>query len=417
MFGKRNEYAYFCNMFNNQTRNGMRKKQLSILVLMLMVSLASWAQMSGSCGDGLNYNAETKDGGKTYTLTISGSGWMKSYDYWASPDPVLPGWSEIREKITSVVVGEGVLSVGNQAFNECKTLTSVILPSTLQHIGSDAFFDCFALESVSLPEGLMEMNNSAFFECKSLKSVVIPSSLTYIANYAFGSCVSLESVTLPSTVTSIGERAFDYCLKLTDVTLPSGLLSIGGWAFSDTAMPSVVIPGGVKNVSAAAFTRNPNLTTLVVSEGVETIGLGTFGVCPQLTTIVLPSTLNRIDDYAFMAWQKIKDFYCYASNVPETGDEIFMISYDEGYPDDLSGATLHVPAGSVTKYKNKAPWNSFGSIVALTSDDPTPSDISEISVQNTEDTGVYYTIDGIRLQGQPTQKGLYIKDGKKVLVQ
>ena len=404
-------------------------KQLSTLVLMLMVSLASWAQMSGSCGDGLNYNAETKDGGKTYTLTISGSGWMKSYDYWASPEPVLPGWSEIREKITSVVVGEGVQSVGNHAFLECKALTSVSLPSTLQLIGSGAFFDCFALESISLPEGLQWMDQVAFFECKSLKSVVIPSSLTYIANEAFGSCVSLESVTLPATVTSIGYKSFDYCLKLTDVTLPDGLQSIGEWAFSDTAMPSVVIPGGVKNVSMAAFQRNPNLamlvvsernpnlTTLVVSEGVETIGGGTFGVCHQLATIVLPSTLNRIDDHAFMAWQKIKDFYCYASNVPETGDDIFMISYGEGHPDDLSGATLHVPAGSVTKYKKEAPWNSFGSIVALTSDDPTPSDISELPIQDTGETDVYYTIDGIRLQGQPTKKGVYIKDGKKVLVQ
>ena len=391
-------------------------KQLSTLVLMLMVSLASWAQMSGSCGDGLNYNAETKDGGKTYTLTISGSGWMNSYDYWASPEPVLPGWSEIREKITSVVVGEGVQSVGNHAFLECKALTSVSLPSTLQLIGSGAFFDCFALESISLPEGLQWMDQVAFFECKSLKSVVIPSSLTYIANEAFGSCVSLESVTLPATVTSIGYKSFDYCLKLTDVTLPDGLQSIGEWAFSDTAMPSVVIPGGVKNVSMAAFQRNPNLATLVVSEGVETIGGGTFGVCHQLATIVLPSTLNRIDDNAFMAWQKIKDFYCYASNVPETGDDIFMISYDEGHPDDLSGATLHVPAGSVTKYKKEAPWNSFGSIVALTSDDPTPSDISELPIQDTGETDVYYTIDGIRLQGQPTKKGVYIKNGKKVLV-
>jgi hypothetical protein len=102
--------------------------------------------------------------------------------------------------------------------------------------------------------------------------------------------------------------------------------------------------------------------------------------------------------------------------VPETGDDIFMISYDEGHPDDLGGATLHVPAGSVTKYKTTAPWNSFGSIVALTSDDPTPSDISELPIQNTGETEVYYTIDGIRLQGRPTQKGLYIKDGKKVLV-
>lgn len=212
----------FATCLTIKHKNGMNMKQLSTLVLMLMVSLASWAQMSGSCGDGLNYNAETKDGGKTYTLTISGSGWMKSYDYWASPEPVLPGWSEIREKITSVVVGEGVQSVGNHAFLECKALTSVSLPSTLQLIGSGAFFDCFALESISLPEGLQWMDQVAFFECKSLKSVVIPSSLTYIANEAFGSCVSLESVTLPATVTSIGYKSFDYCLKLTDVTLPDG---------------------------------------------------------------------------------------------------------------------------------------------------------------------------------------------------
>ena len=72
----------------------------------------------------------------------------------------------------------------------------------------------------------------AFDYCKSLTSIAIPSSVTSIGRYAFSGCTSLTSVTIPSSVTSIESGTFFGCTGLTSVTIPSSVTSIGNLAFS-----------------------------------------------------------------------------------------------------------------------------------------------------------------------------------------
>ncbi len=67
-----------------------------------------------------------------------------------------------RIYVTSVSIPEGVVSIGDFAFNRCSGLTEINLPSTLQTIGSNAFW------------------NTEF------TSITIPASVNYIGIYAFG---------------------------------------------------------------------------------------------------------------------------------------------------------------------------------------------------------------------------------------
>ena len=101
------------------------------------------------------------------------------------------------------------------------------------------------------------------------------------------------------------------------------------------------------------------------------------------------------------------DMFCYAENVPQTGDYLFDRS-------NIANATLHVPAGSVSAYQATEPWNQFKAIVPL---DDQKVGVDGINVENKKET-VRYTIGGIRTSSP--QKGLNIvrmSDGttKKVL--
>jgi hypothetical protein len=67
------------------------------------------------------------------------------------------------------------------------------------------------LTSVILPEGVITIGVHAFCECLGLTSVVIPDSVTSIGDYAFYNCTGMTEVTIGSGVTSIGSNAFKGC--------------------------------------------------------------------------------------------------------------------------------------------------------------------------------------------------------------
>ena len=87
----------------------------------------------------------------------------------------------------------------------------------------------------------------------------------------------------------------------------------------------------------------------------------TFARNTRLTCVTIPSSLEHIGGYAFYGCDNLVDFYCYADNVPVTGAEVFGET-------PIASATLHVPAGSLEKYKTTSPWSEFGNIVALSPD-------------------------------------------------
>ena len=63
--------------------------------------------------------------------------------------------------------------------------------------------------SVTIPNGVVSIGDHAFEKCSSLSSVTIPNSVVSIGSGAFASCSSLSSVTIPNSVVSIGSGAFD----------------------------------------------------------------------------------------------------------------------------------------------------------------------------------------------------------------
>ena len=144
---------------------------------------------SGTCGaegnNGDNLTWILDDEG---VLTISGTGAMASWNWKGSP------WYANKDKIESVVIEDGVTSIGANAFDGCSGLTSITIPSSVTSIGEHAFYGC-----------------------SGLTSITIPSSVTSIEKYVFSGCSGLTSITIPNSVTSIGTSAFSGCSGLTRV--------------------------------------------------------------------------------------------------------------------------------------------------------------------------------------------------------
>lgn len=233
----------------------------------------------------------------TWALSISGQGKMKNFQQHGMPD----AWLAYRDSLCSVVIGEGVLSVGNYAFSFCKRLQSVILPNSLLSIGNGSFAYCNHLTALNLPEGLDRLGAGAFKGCHRLREIELPSGITELPFDLFASCSHLESCTFLGDVTSMDREVFAHCHSLKRIDLPSSMVSVGSSCFADCkSLEELVVPEGVKFIDEYAFQK-----------------------CTSLNRIVLPSTMTSISNRAFDFCNHLQFIESNARQAPRLGEDVF----------------------------------------------------------------------------------------------
>ncbi len=249
-------------------------------------------------------------------LTISGTGAMPNYGDGNAP------WYSNYADITTVVIEEGLTSIGSSAFYGCFNMTSVTIPNTVTTIGESAFCSCDKLASVTIPDSVTTIGTYAFFGCYSLTEVVIPASVTTIEEGTFRECVdltsvtisgnvttigswafcstNLTSVTIPNTVTTIGDYAFFSCYSLAEVVIPASVTTIGTKAFYNcSSLTKIVIPATVTSMGSFTFASCGALKEAVFEEGVTSIPNNIFGACSGLVSVTIPNTVTTIGAEAF----------------------------------------------------------------------------------------------------------------------
>ncbi|MBQ3692613.1 MAG: leucine-rich repeat domain-containing protein, partial [Clostridia bacterium] len=162
---------------------------LAVLLIALSVPLAASAASSGNCGQRVTWNLYNNG-----TLVISGTGQMYNWNWNYGTAP----WHNSASDIKKVVINDGVTSIGDFAFEQCRNLTDITIPDSVTSIGQHVFGSC-----------------------QSLTSITIPDSVTSLGEFTFQFCASLQSVTIPSSVASIGKGAFEGCFQLQNIEVVS----------------------------------------------------------------------------------------------------------------------------------------------------------------------------------------------------
>ena len=235
--------------------------------------------------------------------------------------------------ITSVEIGMNVTSIGQYAFRGCVALTSVTFSMdkmpALTTIGSSAFENS-GLTSFSVPDSVTFIDDGVFAGCEDLTtfdygnsqvttvgvsmfqntaitSIAIPSTVEIIFECAFYGCEDLASVTFGSgsVLGTIYDSAFSNCGALTSISLPESLTAICGFAFNNTGLTSIHIPGSVV-LDSNVFIGCADLETVVLGYGIEDIPSGTFDNCSALKSLGIPSTILTVDNNAFADCNALK---------------------------------------------------------------------------------------------------------------
>lgn len=241
---------------------------------------------SGTCGE--NAIWEFYSDGK---LVISGSGATTNLTTY----PYEPEWVDVKDDITSVVINEGITSIGNRLF-QALPITTVTIPSSVTSIGIYAFSQCVNLLSISLPEGLTALGTNCFASCTSLKSATIPSSITQINDNVFKGCSNLEDVSLADGITLLGNGMFYNCTSLRDIILPNSITTVSSQVFYRcTNLTHITMPTQVTAMRTMTFARCTNLKSIVLSDNIAYIDAGTFDGCSNLQFVFYCGTKDQWD--------------------------------------------------------------------------------------------------------------------------
>lgn len=115
-------------------------------------------------------------------LTISGNGPMPDYGY--KPDFArgivytnIPWWNQ-RDDIVSIVIENGITTIGSNAFRMCNSLITVTIPDNVTSIGYCSFWGCQKLSHVTISDSVTNIGTGAFYNCENLKAISVPISIS-----------------------------------------------------------------------------------------------------------------------------------------------------------------------------------------------------------------------------------------------
>lgn len=273
----------------------------------------------------------------------------------------------------------------NKTFGDSKELTSVKFPNTIKNLMDYLFDGCSSLVNVTWPDSITTIPLMCFHGCSSLSSVNLPPTVTSLENNAFEGCTSLGPVlTIPSTVINLGEEVWKGCTGIKTMRFEDSENRIGSGSvwfppFSGVNPEVLYIGREVLNFpkkNSVKFVEfGPNLKSWgdskFVSDSTATI----------VTDILDPSQIES----------------------PQFSDYVY------------SHSTLYVPQGTLEVYKQANGWKEF---LNIKEKDGTVNSIKGVSI-NSRISNVdnsWYTISGERLENIPSQNGLYIHAGKKIVI-
>ena len=251
-------------------------------------------------------------------------------------------------KITSVVIPNGVTSIEASAFEGCTGLTSVTIPSSVRQIWNDAFKDCKSLTSVTFAGSIPSSGfySDAFLEQGDIRDKFLAAgggAGTYTRQS--GGTTWTKQAASTAAPAAAGNPEADFT-----VTAVDNGISITGYKGSVLA---VIIPDKIQNKPVTVIGnntfRNKKITSVIIPSSVTEINLSAFSDCKELTSVTIPDSVTNIGRYAFTGCSSLTSVTFGGANTKFTAGE-----FPEG--SDLLAKYKTGGAGTYTRASGGTTW-------------------------------------------------------------
>ncbi|MGN0106182.1 MAG: leucine-rich repeat domain-containing protein, partial [Hominilimicola sp.] len=243
--------------------------------------------------------------------------------------------------ITSVIISEGIESIGTNAFSYCTKLKTITLPNSIKKMASRTFGHCKLMKSATIPPLAEQIYTDTFYPCDSLKAIIVSNDNAYYASVdgvLFNKDITTilkypqgrqGSYTIPDTVNTIKSSTFSNSYKLTEIIIPSSVVTIGSNAFFQcSGLTYIDIPNGVEKVESLAFQSCHNVKSISIPQSVKSIYGNTFYGCSSLTNISVDANNEKYTSVNGVLYNKdITKIISYPNGL--TGDYIIPDSVTE----------------------------------------------------------------------------------------
>lgn len=373
-------------------------KKLFSFFLTLVASIGTlFAWNDYKCGENLIWSYNPQDG----TITISGTGDMYDYDnnggrFWNQ------GYYDISgENIKTVIIDDGVTSIGNFAFAlGCPNLSEVIIGNSVTRIGENAFWDCDGLFSIIIPESVTIVDGSSFSSCANLADIFVPCGRLerfkeMLGNYYINDFYRVRYVPLSYTIEGISNNSTygrvdvtaNECEGSFGTAIPNRGYQFIRWSDGNTDNPRTIelmqdttmeaifdyllegkcgkdnalvwkldtttmaleITG--KGALSENYTYGTFIESLTIGNQVTLIGQSAFYGCNNLKNVNLGSSVKVLEEYAFYYCSAIETITCYSQRPPTVNNyALYGLDYS---------TIVYVPADYLNTYKMHDAWGLY----------------------------------------------------------
>ena len=389
---------------------------------------------NGTWGDNNELTWAFHDG----TLTISPTENVQTPVAMKEANAGVYPWFSSANYIQTIIIEEGVSTVAANAFNRVVesnvygNVTTVNLPSTLTTIGDYAFAYCTGA-TITIPESVTTLGANPFNQVRCVEiskpledgndnsdlisKIRFAQSATFTYKRSFTANVA-STVCLPFAHTPSSEGTYYTFMAIDKTTSPWTVTMTATDASLTANTPYMFKPAATSEVSfsgtASSFDPTSTYSSDVVYDPVVTGG-----------------KWNLIGTYESRQWddthntEEIGSVYGFAA---QNYDGSSYTVNPGDFVKAMAGASI-APFRAYLKYTapvSNAPRRGAAEealpsrmTVRLVNADGDVTAIGTIDTKTGEirfDSEAWYTLDGRRLNGKPSVKGMYINNGKKIIV-
>ena len=380
--------------------------------------------------------------------------------------------------LTSIKMPSTLTTIENDAFAGCYNLTSFTLPKSVTQYGTGlgALKDCRNLISIKVEDGNPKYdsreNCNAIIETSTntlisgCQKTTIPTSVTILGRQPFRG-IPLANFVMPSWITSIGERAF-WDSALSSVTIPSSVTSIGEFAFSycyglstvivesptpiaisentftgRTNIDLIVSAGSISSYMAADYWKDFNIKKelkdqfsstdmwagYVADEDLSlTEGLTAYTISAVSNTTATATSLDYIPKDVPVLLKRsdtsVNSFLLSSGTGTAPSTNLLEVYATDKTVSNREGYVLYkdefvlVNAGTLPAGRIFLPLNGGNAAATrgIVIEGEGTTGIRNLVSDSEASHGEWYDLQGRKLDGKPIRKGVYILNGRKVVV-